>query len=155
MSSEYSVQEAQVTHFTTVTSINTTDRYESTESGVKHQNHNPTHLVYILLVRGKHLHACIIIPLRGEVWAHRISLTPPAKIYVLLTLQEGQCYDAMYKHNKVYFSFINPILLKLTLNTNQSINQSIIIPYLHLPPDISKKLTIDKKTTRNLIIVDS
>ena len=45
--------------------------------------------VGILLTRGKLLHDCII-SLRGEVWVHKTSLTPPLFIEVPVPSQESE-----------------------------------------------------------------
>jgi hypothetical protein len=48
---------------------------------MQNSNHSVQQFVLIPLIRGKHLHDRII-SLRGEVWAHKTSLTPPLFIEV-------------------------------------------------------------------------
>jgi len=67
------------------------DRMLSKVNYKKQQRWSPSYNyvgVHILLICGKHLHDCIN-SLRGEVWAHKSSLTPPLFLEVSVPSQES------------------------------------------------------------------
>ena len=62
----------------------------------------------IWLTCGKHLHGCTI-SLQGEICAHKLSLTPPLFIEVVVSSQEGK--QSCVCVNGIHFTFSTIFLL--------------------------------------------